>query len=132
MNQKLNNTGPVLQGEMYSACRYLERIVYSLEQIEGINAKPELHALIAEIDFDLDSWLATNWLREDFFPSEQARLSTPNLRTLLNRFLALEKMVMPMWTIVPTRTTAECTVGLINVVLSASYDLHRQCLEFED
>lgn len=132
MNQGFNNIGPVLQGEMFSACRYLERVIYSLEQIEGVNAFQELTNLLGEIEFDLDAWLATNWLREDFFPTEEKRPSQATIASLLSRFHALEKTVAPIWEIVPSRATAECTVGLINLVLATSYDLHRFCLDISD
>lgn len=129
MNQNLENTGPVLQGEMYSACRYLERIIYTLEQIEGINANQDLTSLVAEINFDLDTWLAANWIREEFFPNIGTQTQTVTMQTMLKRFLALEKMTPAMWELVPTRTTAQACVGLINVILAASYDLHHLCLE---
>ncbi|MFX3675776.1 MAG: tetratricopeptide repeat protein [bacterium] len=129
MNQ---NIGPVLQGEMFSACRYFERVVQSLAQIDGVNGFKELSSLLAEIEFDLDAWLATNWLREDFFPNEQKRPTQVTLATLQARFHALEKTVAPIWEIVPSRSTAECTVGLINLVLATSYDLHRFCSDISE
>lgn len=129
MNQNLNNIGPVLQGELYSACRYFERVIFALKQIEGSAAFTELNALLAELEFDLDAWLATNWLREDFFATEQQTLKQTTLDNLLEKFYAVEQTLVPFWRLVPTRSTAECTVGLINFALSIGYDLHRFCLD---
>ncbi len=132
MNQNLNNIGPVLQGELYSACRYLERVVFALKQVEGSQALTELNALVAELDFDLDTWLATNWLREDFYGSEDQTARQTTLTRLLEKFNSIEKTIVPFWDLIPTRTTAECTVGLINFVLNTSYDLHRFCIDISE
>lgn len=129
MNQ---NIGPVLQGEMYSANRYLERIIYSLEQIEGINALPEFTALTAEIEFDFEASLAQFWLRPDFFNTDQQSGKTTMIKSLHHKFLALEKTIGPIWELSATKQTAEATVAMINFVLTSCYDLHRFCLDVTD
>ena len=126
MNQ---NIGPVLQGEMYSANRYLERIIFALEQIDGINSIPELTALVAEIEFDFETILSEVWIRHEFFNTEIHSGKTTTLNTLHQKFLALEKSVAPMWDLAPHKATAEATVAMTNFVLSSCYDLHRFCLD---
>lgn len=131
MNHNFNNIGPVLQGEMYSASRYLERIVYSLEQIEGINAVPELTSLLAEINFDFDTALSQFWLRSSFFGDDN-NTATITLKTLLSKFTALEKTVSAMWELAPSKETAQATVEMINFVLTTCYDMHRFCLDVNE
>lgn len=129
MNQ---NISPVLQGEIYSANRYLERIIYALEQIEGVSALPELATLIAQIEFDLETTLSMHWLRPDFFEMKQTTNSTTNLKLIMQKFLAVEKTIAPVWQLAPSQATAQATVEVINFILVSCYDLHRFCLDITD